>query len=221
MENKKSLWPIGILLVILLGVILIIASVRISKMQNIDPNLTYGMKKIDMDKNANDILQKQNAFEAEFSAYLGINNKDILLDSNTSKNANFSTTKALKSPYYATPVPSTLPNSKEMLHGNDSLYLIFKPKNSKNPNAINDLANDIESISLLFSRILIDNKNLEKIDFKMELNAHESDTLIYVANNISLPHKGYYEADFNIKLKDNENTIVFSKWIFNNGKISK
>ncbi|MWV61266.1 hypothetical protein DCO58_10525 [Helicobacter saguini] len=203
-KNKKSLWPIGILLVILLGVILIIVSVRISKMQSIDPSLTYGMKKVDLDTKANALLENQNKFESEYAAFVGVNSKEILPDSKK-----FS---ELKGAYYTSPVPKDLPNSKYMLHGNDSIYIIFEPKSSK----IDNLVSNIESISLQASRILPDDKNMERLNFNTELNTHESDKLIYVAHNITLPHKGYYEVDFIIKLKDNENEVVFSKWLFNN-----
>lgn len=203
-QNKKSLWPIGILLVILLGVILIIASVRISKMQNIEPNLTYGMRKIDMDAKANALLENQNNFESEFVSFVGVNNKEISPDSKK-----FST---LKGAYYTAPVPQDLPDSKYMLHGDDSIYIIFEPKSSN----IDNLVENIESIKLQASRILPDDKNMERLEFDMQLNAHESDKLIYVAHNITLPHKGYYEIDFVLRLKNNENNVVFSKWLFNN-----
>lgn len=227
-NNKKSLWPIGILLVILLGVVLIIISVRISKMQSIDSNMPYNLKKIDMDKHANDILHNQNAFEREYSAYVGVNRKDVI-----SKNY------ALQSPYYAKPVPRELPEPKDRMRGDDSVYLVLERrddskknldsaessapfsaksmesskidsiKSSNNPNF------EIESISLEAVRILENDKNLQKKVYQMELSSKENSQIIYAAHNITLPNKGYYEIDFKIKLKNNENIVVFSKWIFN------
>lgn len=202
------MWPIGILLVILLGVILIIVSIRISTIQSIDTDHTFGLKKDILDKDINYIMRKQNLFSSFYNVRI-----------NSTEPHDIKNSVIIENPYYISPVP------KDVLGGNTTLMndkKIFLYLENKKTDLIGNSA-DIKDISLEFVRLVQGEKEVTSLTIPME----KINTNVYRARDFLLPLDGYYQARFKIVVNfDNEPKeskdypIYFYQWIFNtNSKI--
>lgn len=71
--QPKNLWPYGILLVILLGVVLISVSIRISVQNPVVDDVPFFIKHDDMDFAINDLLESTKALEEDFDFFIQAN----------------------------------------------------------------------------------------------------------------------------------------------------
>lgn len=206
MQTKPNLWPIGILLIILLGIVLISVSIRISSIQSIAPDSTFNAKKLFVDTNINELISTQNRFERIYDTYLGINKTPEAKDS-----------YLIHSPYYVRPpAPKTKPSSdiKLALH-NNKLTLRF----TKRPaDALLDEAS-LESASLEFVRLDSDSKDVKLVSVPLYKGALSEGDLVFHTDYFSLPLRGYYQARFEVSARfrgDSEDKkVFFYKWLFN------
>ncbi len=204
MQKGRSLWPIGILIVIFLGVMLIIVSIRISKQQSIDTDHTFDLKKDIVDKDINKIMQKQNIFSNIYNVRI-----------NVTMPHNIENSIIMNSPYYATPVPKKEDNA--ILNNSENIIFLYL-ENKQNNNLDNIQFVDIQDISLEFVRLIQGEKEVTSLIVPMD----KIDTNIYRARDFSLPLKGYYQARFKItanftnESKDTKKyPVYFYQWIFN------
>ncbi|RDU67065.1 hypothetical protein CQA53_02055 [Helicobacter didelphidarum] len=184
--EKNNLWSISILLIILLGIVLISISIKISTMQSIDTDQPYNLSKTNMNIQVNAILSQQNEFEQFYTPYIGINKIPLVEKENI-----------LKSPYYDSSVPRDIPLEQERLHGNDRLYLLFHENEISRDNT----KPQIESILLEIVRLVPGNKKMDIITIPMSLDSEN----IYKSDEFSFPLRGYYQAYFKITLKNTFN----------------
>lgn len=70
---KRNLWPYGILLVILLGVVLISISIRISVKHPVVDDVPFFIKHDDMDSAINDLLESTKALQNDFDFFINAN----------------------------------------------------------------------------------------------------------------------------------------------------
>ena len=198
-EKKRTLWPLGILLVIALGIVLIVISIRISSKQSIDTDRTFNLKRIELDEKINVIMQQQNAFESLYNVRISTIGDRM--------NA-----VAMKNPYYVTPVPRDTPEKEGLLQSKDNVITIYVEK-KKDSNNIQDMP--IESVGLEFVRLDQGEKEVSVLTIPME----ESEENIYSTKTFSLPMQGYYQARFKINAKnatqDKEIPVYFYHWVFN------
>lgn len=198
-EKKRTLWPLGILLVIALGIVLIVISIRISSKQSIDTDRTFNLKRIELDEKINAIMQQQNAFESLYNVRISTIGDRM--------NA-----VAMKNPYYVTPVPRDTPEKEGLLQSKDNVITIYVEK-KKDSNNIQDMP--IESVGLEFVRLDQGEKEVSVLTIPME----ESEENIYSTKTFSLPMQGYYQARFKINAKnatqDKEIPVYFYHWVFN------
>lgn len=191
--RQKNLWPLGILLIIVLGIILIVASVKIAMKQSIDTDRSFGAERNDVDVNINRIMSYQNGFEKFYTPYIGINKIPSFLPENIMKN-----------PYYVTSVPKNYPQEENRLHKTENvLYIAFQ----ENQNAIK-MQNTpiIESVSLEITRLIQGDKKTTTIIIPMIKDTHDSQDL-YKSETFSLPLDGYYQALFKVKVMFNETNL--------------
>lgn len=198
-EKKRTLWPLGILLVIALGIVLIVISIRISSKQSIDTDRTFNLKRIELDEKINAIMQQQNAFESLYNVRISTIGDRM--------NA-----VIMKNPYYVTPVPRDTPEKEGLLQSKDNVITIYVEK-KKDSNNIQDMP--IESVGLEFVRLDQGEKEVSVLTIPME----ESEENIYSTKTFSLPMQGYYQARFKINVKnatqDKEIPVYFYHWVFN------
>lgn len=198
-EKKRTLWPLGILLVIALGIVLIVISIRISSKQSIDTDRTFNLKRIELDEKINAIMQQQNAFESLYNVRISTIGDRM--------NA-----VAIKNPYYVTPVPRDTPEKEGLLQSKDNVITIYVEK-KKDGNNIQDMP--IESVGLEFVRLDQGEKEVSVLTIPME----ESEENTYSTKTFSLPMQGYYQARFKINVKnatqDKEIPVYFYHWVFN------
>lgn len=198
-EKKRTLWPLGILLVIALGIVLIVISIRISSKQSIDTDRTFNLKRIELDEKINAIMQQQNAFESLYNVRISTIGDRM--------NA-----VIMKNPYYVTPVPRDTPEKEGLLQSKDNVITIYVEK-KKDSNNIQDMP--IESVGLEFVRLDQGEKEVSVLTIPME----ESEENIYSTKTFSLPMQGYYQARFKIDVKnatqDKEIPVYFYHWVFN------
>lgn len=198
-EKKRTLWPLGILLVIALGIVLIVISIRISSKQSIDTDRTFNLKRIELDEKINAIMQQQNAFESLYNVRISTIGDRM--------NA-----VIMKNPYYVTPVPRDTPEKEGLLQSKDNVITIYVEK-KKDGNNIQDMP--IESVGLEFVRLDQGEKEVSVLTIPME----ESEENIYSTKTFSLPMQGYYQARFKINVKnatqDKEIPVYFYHWVFN------
>lgn len=198
-EKKRTLWPLGILLVIALGIVLIVISIRISSKQSIDTDRTFNLKRIELDEKINVIMQQQNAFESLYNVRISTIGDRM--------NA-----VIMKNPYYVTPVPRDTPEKEGLLQSKDNVITIYVEK-KKDSNNIQDMP--IESVGLEFVRLDQGEKEVSVLTIPME----ESEENIYSTKTFSLPMQGYYQARFKINVKnatqDKEIPVYFYHWVFN------
>lgn len=198
-EKKRTLWPLGILLVIALGIVLIVISIRISSKQSIDTDRTFNLKRIELDEKINVIMQQQNAFES-------------LYDVRISTIGDRMNAVAMKNPYYVTPVPRDTPKKEGLLQSKDNIITIYVEK-KKDGNNIQDMP--VESVGLEFVRLDQGEKEVSVLTIPME----ESEENTYSTKTFSLPMQGYYQARFKINVKnatqDKEIPVYFYHWVFN------
>lgn len=198
-EKKRTLWPLGILLVIALGIVLIVISIRISSKQSIDTDRTFNLKRIELDEKINAIMQQQNAFESLYNVRISTIGDRM--------NA-----VIMKNPYYVTPVPRDTPEKEGLLQSKDNVITIYVEK-KKDGNNIQDMP--IESVGLEFVRLDQGEKEVSVLTIPME----ESKENTYSTKTFSLPMQGYYQARFKINVKnatqDKEIPVYFYHWVFN------
>lgn len=198
-EKKRTLWPLGILLVIALGIVLIVISIRISSKQSIDTDRTFNLKRIELDEKINAIMQQQNAFESLYNVRISTIGDRM--------NA-----VIMKNPYYVTPVPRDTPKNEGLLQSKDNVITIYVEK-KKDSNNIQDMP--IESVGLEFVRLDQGEKEVSVLTIPME----ESEENTYSTKTFSLPMQGYYQARFKINVKnatqDKEILVYFYHWVFN------
>ncbi|MDY5951167.1 MAG: hypothetical protein SPJ16_08270 [Helicobacter sp.] len=198
-EKKRTLWPLGILLVIALGIVLIVISIRISSKQSIDTDRTFNLKRIELDEKINVIMQQQNAFESLYNVRISTIGDRM--------NA-----VIMKNPYYVTPVPRDTPEKEGLLQSKDNVITIYVEK-KKDGNNIQDMP--IESVGLEFVRLDQGEKEVSVLTIPME----ESEENTYSTKTFSLPMQGYYQARFKINAKnatqDKEIPVYFYHWVFN------
>lgn len=198
-EKKRTLWPLGILLVIALGIVLIVISIRISSKQSIDTDRTFNLKRIELDEKINAIMQQQNAFESLYNVRI-------------STIGNRMNAVAMKNPYYVTPVPRDTPEKEGLLQSKDNVITIYVEK-KKDGNNIQDMP--IESVGLEFVRLDQGEKEVSVLTIPME----KSEENTYSTKFFSLPMQGYYQARFKINVKnatqDKEIPVYFYHWVFN------
>ncbi|MCI7410760.1 hypothetical protein [Helicobacter bilis] len=198
-EKKRTLWPLGILLVIALGIVLIVISIRISSKQSIDTDRTFNLKRIELDEKINAIMQQQNAFESLYNVRISTIGDRM--------NA-----VIMKNPYYVTPVPRDTPEKEGLLQSKDNVITIYVEK-KKDSNNIQDMP--IESVGLEFVRLDQGEKEVSVLAIPME----ESEENTYSTKTFSLPMQGYYQARFKINVKnatqDKEIPVYFYHWVFN------
>lgn len=72
-KPKRNLWPYGILLVILLGVVLISISIRISVKHPVVDDVPFFIKHDDMDSAINDLLESTKALQNDFDFFIDAN----------------------------------------------------------------------------------------------------------------------------------------------------
>ena len=196
-EKKRTLWPLGILLVIALGIVLIVISIRISSKQSIDTDRTFNLKRIELDEKINVIMQQQNAFESLYNVRISTIGDRM--------NA-----VIMKNPYYVTPVPRDTPEKEGLLQSKDNVITIYVEK-KKDSNNIQDMP--IESVGLEFVRLDQGEKEVSVLTIPME----ESEENIYSTKTFSLPMQGYYQARFKINVKnatqDKEIPVYFYHWV--------
>ncbi|STQ85322.1 hypothetical protein LS73_001550 [Helicobacter muridarum] len=210
MQNKRTLWPLGILLIIFLGIILITASVRISSIQSIAPDSAFGYKKLFVDENINELMNIQNRFEGVYTSYLGINNLPII-----------DSLYKINNPYYVKPpAPKTTPQDNIRLTEKENVLFLLFVKDIKHSLQAYPL---IESIKLDFVRL--DNHSKDVKSIAVSLHPYEDENLgdldiIFKSDSFSLPLKGFYQARFEVDVKffgDNETKkVFFYHWLFNN-----
>lgn len=127
-DKQKTLWPIGILLIIALGVVLISVSIYISSIQSIDTDHTFDMKRTDLNEEINAIMKKQNVFESIYNVH-------ISTIGDTSSSA-----PTMRNPYYVGGVPRDIPTDEGALHKGSKLSIFVEPRVgavvSGKPNAI-------------------------------------------------------------------------------------
>ena len=202
-EKKRTLWPLGILLVIALGIVLIVISIRISSKQSIDTDRTFNLKRMKLDEKINAIMQQQNAFESLYNVRISTIGDRM--------NA-----VIMKNPYYVTPVPRDTPEKEGLLQSKDNVITIYVEK-KKDSNNIQDMP--IESVGLEFVRLDQGEKEVSVLTIPME----ESEENIYSTKTFSLPMQGYYQARFKINVKnatqDKEIPVYFYHWVFNKQEI--
>lgn len=198
-EKKRTLWPLGILLVIALGIVLIVISISISSKQSIDTDRTFNLKRIELDEKINAIMQQQNAFESLYNVRISTIGDRM--------NA-----VIMKNPYYVTPVPRDTPEKEGLLQSKDNVITIYIEK-KKDSNNIQDMP--IESVGLEFVRLDQGEKEVSVLTIAME----KSEENIYSTKTFSLPMQGYYQARFKINAKnatqDKEIPVYFYHWVFN------
>ena len=198
-EKKRTLWPLGILLVIALGIVLIVISIRISSKQSIDTDRTFNLKRIELDEKINAIMQQQNAFESLYNVRISTIGDRM--------NA-----VIMKNPYYVTPVPRDTPEKEGLLQSKDNVITIYVEK-KKDSNNIQDMP--IESVGLEFVRLDQGEKEVSVLTITME----KSEENTYSTKTFSLPMQGYYQARFKINAKnatqDKEIPVYFYHWVFN------
>lgn len=198
-EKKRTLWPLGILLVIALGIVLIVISIRISSKQSIDTDRTFNLKRIELDEKINVIMQQQNAFESLYNVRISTIGDRM--------NA-----VIMKNPYYVTPVPRDTPEKEGLLQSKDNVITIYVEK-KKDSNNIQDMP--IESVGLEFVRLDQGEKEVSVLTIPME----KSEENTYSTKTFSLPMQGYYQARFKINVKnatqDKEIPVYFYHWVFN------
>lgn len=72
-KPKRNFWPYGILLVILLGVVLISISIRISVKHPVVDDVPFFIKHDDMDSAINDLLESTKALQNDFDFFIDAN----------------------------------------------------------------------------------------------------------------------------------------------------
>lgn len=72
-KPKRNFWPYGILLVILLGVVLISISIRISVKHPVVDDVPFFIKHDDMDSAINDLLESTKALQNDFDFFINAN----------------------------------------------------------------------------------------------------------------------------------------------------
>lgn len=72
-KPKRNFWPYGILLVILLGVVLISISIRISVKHPVVDDVPFFIKHDDMDSAINDLLESTKALQNDFDFFVNAN----------------------------------------------------------------------------------------------------------------------------------------------------
>lgn len=182
-EKKRTLWPIGILLIIVLGIILIVISIRISSKQSIDSDNTFGMKRLELNENINTIMQQQNTFENYYNVHIStIGDKT-------------SNAPLMQNPYYISPVPRNIPNGEGSLQINDNtitLYLEKKTYDGTESSAFKDSM--VFPYMLTFVRLDQGEKKTDTIYATL----YSSGNGIYTAKSLALPKQGFYQARLTI-----------------------
>lgn len=229
-EKKRTLWPIGILLIIVLGIILIVITIVISSKQSIDTDLTFDMNRLRVNGSINTIMKQQNMFEKHY-------NVRISTIGDKSSNA-----PLMKNPYYISPVPRNIPEGDGLLQaGDDITFYIEKKDDSTEPNIFKDPV--LIPDRLKFVRLDQGEKKTDLIYAQLYNGGHD----IYTTKYLVLPKQGYYQVrltilvaqpiDPNVKIQNNQidadNTeiirnyksypdkfsfheVYFYYWIFNN-----
>ncbi|GAB0172572.1 hypothetical protein [Helicobacter trogontum] len=199
--KKRTLWPFGILLVIALGIVLIVISIRISSRQSIDTDHTFNIKRIELDEKINSIMQQQNAFENLYNVRISTIGDGV--------NA-----PIMKNPYYTIPVPRDIPKNEGLLHGDNSVLTIYLER-KKYDESTQDIY--IKSVDLEFVRLDQGEKKASKLSVPMIKSGENT----YSTKAFSLPMQGYYQARFKINAKatntkqDESFPVYFYHWVFN------
>ncbi|RDU72547.1 hypothetical protein CQA66_04350 [Helicobacter aurati] len=210
MSNRRTFWPLGILFIILLGIILIVVSVRISSIQSIAPDSAFSQKKLFVDTNINELMNIQNRFETFYIPYLGIN-----------KHPNRESIYKIQNPYYVKPpAPKTEPQEHIKLKPEDNmLFLVFAGQATNNRDGQYPL---IKFAELEFVRLNMESKEVES--FKVPLHEYrdekiENNDVVFESESFSLPLKGFYQARFSIHVQfhgdTNTQKVFFYHWVFN------
>lgn len=182
-EKKRTLWPIGILFIIVLGIILIVISIRISSKQSIDSDNTFSMKRLELNENINTIMQQQNMFENYYNVHIStIGDKT-------------SNAPLMQNPYYISPVPHNIPNGEGSLQINNNaitLYLEKKKDGITETDAFKDSI--VFPYMLTFVRLDQGEKKTDTIYAPL----YSSGNGIYTTRSFTLPKQGFYQARLTI-----------------------
>lgn len=176
-EKKHTLWPIGILFIIVLGIVLIVISIRISSRQSIDTDHTFNMKRLELNENINSIMQKQNIFESHYKVH-------ISTVGDKTENA-----PIMKNPYYITPVPRDIPEGEGLFQAENNAITIYLEKRdnadfSEYENSI------IFPYALEFARLDQGEKKVDTIYVPLYNDGNN----IYTTHYFNLPKPGYYQV---------------------------
>lgn len=201
-EKRRTMWPLGILLVIALGIVLIVISIRISNKQSIDTDNTFSLKRIELDEKINSIMKQQNTFENIYNVHISTIGDKV--------NA-----PIMKNPYYTTPVPRKIPKKEGLLQDNKSVITIYFEKKKVDTKLNTNI--HIESVQLELVRLDQGEKEVSVLTVPMVKNVEN----IYATKTFSLPMPGYYQARFKIFVTDKNATqiekfpVYFYHWVFN------
>lgn len=206
-EKKRTLWPLGILLIIVLGIVLIAISIGISSRQSIDTDNTFDMKRLELNENINEIMRQQNLFESQYSVH-------ISTMGDTSSNA-----PLMQNPYYTSPVPRKIPDGDGLLKvGDDTITIYFEKKNhTEKSSEFKDYA--VFPYMFTFVRLDQGKKNVDTIYATL----HSSDDGIYTAKSFDLPKDGFYQVRLGVmilKKRESNQTGSVQKSEFSQNKSS-
>lgn len=205
-KNKRTFWPLGILVIILIGVVLISFTIYFSFKNPIINDINYGHKKGYIDENINEFMLLQNNFEKYLIPYADANKKP-----------SFVSELRIYSPYLNIPYKflKDSKNTKQDLIAQAKLNKdIFLKKDANNAVFLDfkKLANS--DISLQDARIVF--RRIDS-DVKTIIPFNKQDDFSFKSKEFSLPLEGRYEASFEITYKlGNKNEEVYYKHYFFN-----
>lgn len=177
-DKKRTLWPIGILFIILLGIILIVVSIRISSSQSIDTDNAFSMKRLELDDNINSVMQQQNIFESHYNVH-------ISTIGDTSSNA-----PLMQNPYYITPVPRKIPDGDGLLQSNNNITLYLEKR--KNDSTESSDFKDFIVFPYMLTFVRLDQG--EKKADTIHVPLYGGGNGIYTTESLTLPKQGFYQA---------------------------
>lgn len=212
-KNIKTYWPIGILLIIAMGVVLLFFLVSISKQQSIAPDNSYNASKLIVDSNINNYLEIQKEFESNFLPFVGVN-----------KNPDFDDVYKIYTPYFTKRTKIASTNNKDYLnelHKEREIFTLSK-ENNKIFLHFKEIKNDliIKTIKLEFDSLETKTKKRDGIVLILEKTGNN----IFSTQPFALPKTSAYHGTFIIEYQNKKldsknptNTkIIFYKKVFFN-----
>lgn len=195
----KTYWPFGILLIILIGIVLITATIIISTKQSIAPDNAYDSKKVFLESRINDFIEIQNKFETYLLPFIF-------------KDLNFQNGIRILSPLLARAPRIDIKDENVFeLINNKSLYLVFSKVKENSPFKIKNITLELIPPS---------DKN-KQIKESIIIDFHQNSELIYESSILNLIDKGQYKGIIRIVLQNKENessTIFYTHYFMLNDK---